>query len=64
MTKKIGVSRLHLPDGRVLRNQVVVFEGGKLVRFYPLTEEEAFTSWLGGDFYVPGAEEDTGPSLY
>lgn len=51
-SKKIAVSRLHLPDGRVKHNQLLVFEDGRLLRRYPLTGEEAFTTWLGGDYYL------------
>lgn len=50
--KKIAVSRLHLPDGTVKRNQVLIFENNRLVRYYPLTCEEPCTSWLGGDYFL------------
>lgn len=55
MEKHIGVSRLHMLDGHILRNQILIFRNGKLVAYYPLTKEEAFTAWIGGDFYL----EDT-----
>lgn len=63
-TKNIGVSRLHLPDGRVLRNQVIVFEDGKIVHIFPLTEEIPFTSWIGGDFYLDEWKGENALSLY
>lgn len=52
MTERIAVSRLHLEDGRVLRNQVLELEGKKVLRFYDLQEELPFTKWQGGDFYI------------
>ena len=56
--KKIAVSRLHLPDGRVLNNQIVIFSEGKAVRFYPLTEEEPCTTWFGSDFFLQKEDVD------
>ena len=50
--KRIAVSRLHLPDGRMLHNQVVIYCEGKVKCFYPLVDEEPNTSWYGGDFYI------------
>lgn len=50
--RRIAVSRLHLPDGRVLRNQVIELEGSVPVRHYPLLEELPATEWLGGDFHL------------
>lgn len=44
---------LHLPDGRVLREQVVEFVGERPVRFYPLDGETAMTEWRGIHFYWP-----------
>lgn len=64
MTKRIGVSRLHLHDGSVRHNQIVVIEDGKIVRYYPLTEEEAFTSWIGGDFYLDEWTGEKALSMY
>ena len=52
MTERIAVSRLHLEDGRILRNQVLELEGEKVLRFYDLREELPFTEWRGGDFYI------------
>lgn len=52
-----AVSRLHLPTGEVLKNQVVeVCEDPVTHRvsttYHPLTEETAFTEWKGGDHYL------------
>lgn len=49
--RRIAVNRLHLKDGRILPNQVIELEDGKIVAFYSLKEEIPFTEWLGGDFY-------------
>lgn len=49
--RRIAVSRLHLPDGRVLYNQVVELENEIPRCHFPLTEELASTEWLGGDYY-------------
>lgn len=51
MLRRIAVSRLHMPDGRVLHNQVIEMEDGAPHRHFPLTEELASTEWLGGDFF-------------
>lgn len=55
--KKIGVSRLHLLDGTVLHNRLLVWRNGRFVGHYPLTEEQAFTRWIGGDFYLSSIAE-------
>lgn len=49
--RRIAVSRLHMPDGRVLHNQVIELENEILQSHFPLTEELASTEWLGGDFF-------------
>ena len=53
--QQIGISRLHLPDGSIRHNQILVFDKGKLVKFFSLTKEVAFTKWIGGDYFI---EED------
>ena len=37
------------------KNQVLEFdvETKKVVRFYPLEQEIAFTEWRGGDYFLP-----------
>ncbi len=50
MTHRIAVSRLHLPDGSILVNQVLEYDGERLLRYFPLTEELPFTQWIGGDY--------------
>lgn len=47
-----AVLRLHLPDGTVLRRQVVEECDGKYLCHYPLTEETPQTSWLRGDYHL------------
>ncbi len=51
--RRIAVSRLHLPDGRICRHQVLEFaENSDIpIRYYPLEGEPAFTEWRGGDYY-------------
>ena len=58
--EQIGVSRLHLPNGTIRHNQILIFENKKLGRYFPLTEEIAFTKWIGGDYYLNPVEH----SLY
>lgn len=50
--KRIAVSRLHLPDGTVLLNQVIETSEEGEISYYPLTDELPFTEWLGGDYYL------------
>ncbi len=50
--RRFAVSRLHLPDGRVLSNQVIETMDEKVVRYYPLTEELPFTEWHPIDYYI------------
>lgn len=52
---RIAVSRLHLSNGEVWKNQVLEFDvkTKKIVRFYPLEQEIAFTEWRGGDYFLP-----------
>lgn len=47
---KIAVSRLHLLSGKVLSNQVLTFQGGRLCEWHDLVEEEPFVAWVGGDY--------------
>ena len=50
MKKTLAVKWLHLPDGRVLKDQVVEFLNGEPYRYYPLVEECPFTEWFGGHY--------------
>lgn len=50
---RFAVNRLHLPNGDVLFNQVLEVQDGRILAFYPLTEELPDTEWLGGDYYLP-----------
>lgn len=51
---RIAVSRLHMENGNVLKNQILEIdsETKKMVRYYPLSREIAFTEWRGGDYYL------------
>lgn len=56
-SERFAVSRLHLPTGEVLKNQVVErcedpVTHAVSCRYYPLTEEVAFTEWRGGEYYL------------
>ncbi len=52
--RRIAVSRLHLPDGTVLKNQVLELSADEksVTNYYPLTQELPFTEWRGGDYYL------------
>ena len=55
--RRIAVSRLHLPDGTVLSNQVIELSDGNPQRHYPLNHELPATEWLGGDYVWPSPTE-------
>jgi hypothetical protein len=58
--RKIAVNRLHLSTGEVLRQQVVELSAGGLVTgYHPLTTEEPFTEWVGGDYWVSDSSGET-----
>lgn len=63
--RRFAVSRLHLPDGRVLKNEVIEVTpsaDGPRFRHYPLVGEQAFTEWLGGDYdWPPSVPADAEP---
>lgn len=47
--EKIAFHRLRLEDGTLIEGPlVVVYEGGLMVRYYPLVREEAGVIWQGG----------------
>ena len=51
-SRRIAVSRLHMPEGPVLSNQVVEFDAeGYPICHYPLTEEIHSTEWHPIDYY-------------
>ncbi|MGN1354104.1 MAG: hypothetical protein ACI4V2_04260 [Alloprevotella sp.] len=56
LTERFAVSRLHLPGGEVLKNQVVevwqAADGSKHYSYYDLERELPFTMWRGGDFWL------------
>lgn len=54
--RRFAVLRLHLPDGTLLKRQVVEERAGRFLRHYPLTEETPNTIWLRGDYFVSGKE--------
>ena len=48
-TRKIAVHHLQLPDGTICGQSVVVLNlSGQVIRWYPLSQEESQTEWLGG----------------
>lgn len=49
--RRVAVSRL-IVDGQTLRNQVIEMQDGRLLRYYPLTEELAFTEWRRETIHV------------
>lgn len=51
--RRIAVSRLHLPNGKILPNQVIELSDGHPQRYYSLTQELPATEWLGGDYEWP-----------
>ena len=54
MSKQIAYSRVHLPDGTLLRRCVVEFDNqGVPLRYFPLTEELPFVEWHDCDYYWP-----------
>lgn len=59
--RRFAVSRLHLPEGGILRNQVIEFsttpDGKVTARYFPLTQELPFTEWRGGDYSWPSVSE-------
>ncbi|MBR1838812.1 MAG: hypothetical protein IJ786_04565 [Bacteroidaceae bacterium] len=58
---RIAVLRLHLPDGTVLKRQVVEEQEGVYVRHFPLVEELPNTTWLRSDYYVPSSISTDAP---
>ncbi len=56
LIERFAVSRLHLPDGEVLKNQVIEVwqspDGQTHHRHYTLERELPFTTWRGGDFWI------------
>lgn len=50
--RTIAVLRLHLPDGKVLHNQLLVLDDwGEIISYCPLHQEVAFCEWFRGDWY-------------
>ncbi|MBO7295170.1 MAG: hypothetical protein J6U65_07135 [Bacteroidaceae bacterium] len=50
--KRIAYAQVELPDGTLLKRQVVEFSEGKYLRHYPLTEELAFTEWRNEKYII------------
>jgi hypothetical protein len=51
--RKIAVNRLLLPGGEILHQQVIEFDDhGHVVAYHPLSAEEPFTEWQGGDYRI------------
>lgn len=47
MARRIAANRVII-DGRQLVQYAVEIENGIVTNYYPLTEEQPFTEWLGG----------------
>lgn len=47
MARRIAANRVII-DGRQLIQYAVEIENGIVTNYYPLTEEQPFTEWLGG----------------
>lgn len=47
MSRRIAANRVIIDD-RQLVQYVVEIENGIVTNYYPLTEEQPFTEWLGG----------------
>lgn len=46
MQRKVAFPRVMMPDGTILRREVIIFNSqGTPVEHYPLTAEEAFVEW-------------------
>ena len=43
--RRIAVSRLQLSNGEILKNQIIEWDDNNVPKFYPITEELAFTEW-------------------
>ena len=52
--KRITYAQVELPDGTLLKRQVVEFSEGQYLRHYPLTEELAFTEWRNEKYIIKG----------
>ncbi|MBR4297497.1 MAG: hypothetical protein IKT82_04835 [Bacteroidaceae bacterium] len=50
--KRIAYAQLQLPDGTLLKRQVVEFFEGHYLRHYPLTEEIPFAEWRNEKYEV------------
>ena len=61
--KRIAYAQVELPDGTLLKRQVVEFSEGKYLRHFPLTEELAFTEWRNEKYIIKGeSRTDAKPS--
>jgi hypothetical protein len=52
--KRIAYAQVQLPDGTLLKRQVVEFANGVYLRHFPLTEELAFTEWRNEKYIIKG----------
>lgn len=43
--QRLAVSKLQLEGEQMLYNQVLEIENGKVIRYYPLLAELAYTEW-------------------
>ena len=52
--KRTAYAQVELPDGTLLKRQIVEFSEGQYLRHYPLTEELAFTEWRNEKYIIKG----------
>lgn len=50
--KRIAYAQVKLPNGTLLKRQVVEFQNNNYFRHYPLTEELPFTEWRNEMYIV------------
>jgi hypothetical protein len=46
--RRIACHEILLPNGQILPMSVVEIQSGKVLRYYPLVEEQAATEWWKG----------------
>ncbi len=53
MERRKAYHRLVLPSGEVIPHPIVIYdEEGNILSWHPMTHEEPFTEWVGGEVAV------------